>query len=62
MIGKLLWDNRSKRYFCSECRLKFNHELPTYCPFCGVYFSNYEETLIDALEKWPWLVEDLDNE
>ena len=33
-------------YYCSYCYMKQPHELHSTCVFCGKWFSNYEDILI----------------
>lgn len=37
-------------YRCSNCYMKVFH-LKTKCPFCGKWFSNYEELLIKETKE-----------
>lgn len=34
-------------YYCSNCRIKQPKELKGTCVFCGSWFSNYEDILIN---------------
>ena len=44
MVSKLL--KHETTYYCSNCRMK-QFELHSHCPFCGSFFSNYEDILIE---------------
>lgn len=36
--------------YCSNCRIGIQRLAP-YCPFCGLFLSNYEEVLIEETKE-----------
>lgn len=39
-------ENSNGEWYCSECRMLVRR-LAAYCGFCGAFFSNYEEYLVE---------------
>ena len=55
MIAKLVKKNND--YICSECRMR-QYDIQSYCSFCKLPFSNYEEVMFDLVT----VQEDFENE
>lgn len=43
--------NATNYYYCSNCMIIQPFPLKTNCPFCGNYFSNYEEIIIKETKE-----------
>lgn len=46
MVAQLV--KKNDKYICSECRMT-QYQITSYCKFCNLPFSNYEEIIIKEL-------------
>ena len=45
MVSKLIKKDNS--YICSECKMRQPDDLKSNCFWCGNWFSNYEELMVE---------------
>lgn len=45
MIARII--KRNGEYYCSECKIRQSKVIEFQCVFCGAFFSNYEEVLME---------------